>query len=199
LNGDGIKPTEAAELGFPIPAGITDYVMTSDEYLLQLSERKKKLLQNIQDLMKTSAVDCQINQYENEEDGLGCISIAGNTSQYAYHPNIVKDIAETSTTFKETEPATSFAPATAAPNDPAAPAAAPATSFAPTLAKPNNLISYEIRVNKVDYLAIAKLEKGQSQPLQYDIYARGDIHRIKKLGITLADNNGFPTANIMFI
>ena len=228
LNGDGIKPTEAAELGFPVPAGITDYVMTSDEYLLQLSERKKKLLQNIQDLMKTSAVDCQINQYENEEDGLGCISIAGNTSQYAYHPNIVKDIAETSTTFKETvaAPATSFAapaPAAGPASGPTsfapaaatsfaagptsfAPAAAGPTSFAPAAAgptsfaaKPSNLISYEIRVNKVDYLAIAKLEKGQSQPLQYDIYARGDIHRIKKLGITLADDKGLPTANIMFI
>ena len=202
LNGDGIKPTEAAELGFPVPAGITDYVMTSDEYLLQLSERKKKLLQNIQDLMKTSAVDCQINQYENEEDGLGCISIAGNTSQYAYHPNIVKDIAETSTTFKETV-AAGPAPAPAPAASFAAVAAAGPTSFAAVaaapLAKPSNLISYEIRVNKVDYLAIAKLEKGQSQPLQYDIYARGDIHRIKKLGITLADDTGLPTANIMFI
>ena len=130
----------------------------------------------------------------------------------------MKDIAETSTTFKETvaAPATSFA----APAPAAGPAAGPTsfapaaatsfaagpTSFAPAAAgptsfaaKPSNLISYEIRVNKVDYLAIAKLEKGQSQPLQYDIYARGDIHRIKKLGITLADDKGLPTANIMFI
>jgi hypothetical protein len=101
INTDGMKPADAVAAGFIVPDGAKDYIVTSDEYLYSLSENKKKLLQNIQDLMKTSAVDCQINEYENEEDGLGCITIPGNPTQYAYHPVLKTDISETSTRFKE--------------------------------------------------------------------------------------------------
>jgi hypothetical protein len=48
LNGDGMKPAEAESLGFVVPPGAKDYVITSDEYLYQMSERKKSILQNIQ-------------------------------------------------------------------------------------------------------------------------------------------------------
>ena len=190
LNGDGLKPTEAAELGFPVPAGITDYVITSDEYLLQLSERKKKLLQNIQDLMKTSAVDCQINQYENEDDGLECVVISGTTSQYAYHPILTKDIANTATAFRTVAPAPAAQAAQAAP----AVQAVQAVQAKP----PSNIISYEIVVNKVPYIAVAKLKKGQTQPLTYDLYARGDVNRLKKLGTSIASADGLPTKNVVF-
>jgi hypothetical protein len=197
LNGDGIKPTEAAELGFVVPPGITDYVITSDEYLLQLSERKKKLLQNIQDLMKTSAVDCQLNKYENEDDGLDCVTISGTTSQYAYHPILAKDIANTSTAFATVQ---GSAPIVAAAGTASAAATVPGAA-APTAApapKPSSILSYEITVNKVPYIAVAKLKKGQLQPLTFDLYARGDINRLKKLGTSIASSSGLPTKNIVF-
>jgi hypothetical protein len=197
LNGDGIKPSEAADLGFVVPAGITDYVVTSDEYLLELSERKKKLLQNIQDLMKTSAVDCQLNKYENEDDGLECVVVSGTTSQYAYHPILAKDIANTSTAFRA--PAASAAPAAAVPQGPAAAVPqGPAAAVPQGPVKPPTMLSYEIVINKVPYIAVAKLKKGETKPLTYDLYGRGDVNRLKKLGTSIASADGLPTKNVVF-
>jgi hypothetical protein len=215
LNGDGIKPTEAEELGFSVPPGAKDYVLTSDEYLYQMSERKKSILQNIQNLMKTNAVDCQINAYENEDEGLGCIILPGNPSQYAFHPDLKKDIAETSTKLPDAavegmaqKGEAAFAPGGAAAEAELAPelrgegeeappplAAVPMPALAAPKAKPV-IRAFEIFVDKTPYLAVPVIPKGQLLPLSYDLYARGDIRRTRKIGTTLADAEGNPTSDI---
>jgi hypothetical protein len=43
---DGVKPEEAAAMGFKVRPGTKDYILTSDQHLYQLSERKKKVLHN---------------------------------------------------------------------------------------------------------------------------------------------------------
>lgn len=204
LNGDGVKPKEAESLGFSPPPGATDYVVTSDEYLYQISQRKKKILQTIQDLMKTNAVDCQINQYENEEEGLACITLPGSPQQYAFHPNLMKDIAETSTKFRESEltaasAATDQLPITQqTPFTPVSDAPDPLGSQPPQAPKPlpKAIRAYEISVNKILYLAVPVLSKGQSIPLVFDLYSRGDIRRTKKIGVSIADSKGNPTSDI---
>jgi hypothetical protein len=210
LNGDGVKPREAEKLGFTVPPGATDYVITSDEYLHQISQRKKKVLQNIQDLMKTNAVDCQINQYENEEEGLACITLPGTPQQYAFHPNLMKDIAETSTKFRDADLKGAVAPAPA-PAEVEGAQAASASASASTgqqeqkqitpltqaQSKPKASIrAYEIIVNKVPYLAVPVLPKGQTVPFTFDLYSRGDIRRTKKIGSSAADSQGNPTSDI---
>lgn len=195
LSGDGMKPSEAASIGLPVITGVKDYVMTSDEYLYTLSENKKKLLQNIQDLMKTSAVDCQINQYENEEDGLGCIVLPGNPEQYAYHPILSKDIAETSTQFKDVPaPGAVPAAATAAAPLPAA-GEAPAPAPAPAPAK-KTIKAFVITVGSTQYIAVPVLSR-TGTALSYDLFARGDTLRSRKIGTALADAEGKITNDIV--
>ena len=197
LGGDGMKPAEAVKAGFTVPEGAKDYVVTSDEYLYALSQNKKKLLQNIQDLMKTSAVDCQINQYENEEDGLGCIAIPGTPEKYAFHPILQKDIAETSTMFKE-DLAPAEAPAPGAEPTEAAPAPAPGAAPAPLVqkaqaqAKPKGkkLKALPFTHDGVNYIAVPVVERGST--IRYDIYGESDARRLKVLGTMDADAEGGP-------
>lgn len=208
LQNDGVKADEARAMGLEVPAGLTEYILTSDQHLWQMSERKKKVLQNIQDLMKTNAVDCKINIYENEDDGLGCITLPGTPQQYAFHPDLKKDIAETSTRFpdsalvKETSGAAPSAalgdeldlgevPAAAAEGAPV-PAAPlkPKQKVAPTIKAP--VIRYEGKL----YVAVPVLRKGQLTPLTYDLYDRGDVKMTKKVGVSIADADGRPTLDI---
>jgi len=197
LGGDGMKPAEAVKAGFTVPEGAKDYVVTSDEYLYSLSQNKKKLLQNIQDLMKTSAVDCQINQYENEEDGLGCIAISGTPEQYAFHPVLQKDIAETSTKFKDEDlQAREAAPALAS-SETGAPTIAPA---APAVAAPTKkkktMSAFVFTYGDKRYLAVPVMGKGGSAT-SFDIFGEGDRRRLKKLGTMIADAEGNPTNEIV--
>ena len=188
LGGDGLKPVDAEKIGIKVPAGVKDYIMTSDEYLYCLSENKRKILQNIQDLMKTSAVDCQLNYYENSDDNLGCIVIEGTPEQYAFHPDLGKDISETSTKYKDVAPVgasgSSVGEASAAVKvDAAAKADAPkglANSYIEIKA---------FRDNGVDYMAVPVQEPGGGL-LNYDIYLRGDESLIKKVGTMVAGPKG---------
>lgn len=190
LNNDGLKPQEAIEMGFTVPPGTVEYVITSDQHLLQLSERKKKILQSIQDLMKTNAVDCKINMYENEDEGLGCITLPGTPQQYAFHPILTKDIIETRSRFPESSIVVDKVGSEVVESkDSVEPVAIPA--------KPKKTIQARIIVfQKVPYLAVPVIEKGQILPLTYDLYARGDLRRVKKLGVSLSDSEGNPTSDI---
>jgi hypothetical protein len=56
----------------------------------------------------------------------------------------------------------------------------------------------QLTIDGIPYLAVpTKTVKGYTGlPLQYDLYARGDVYRVKRLGTTLADSEGNPTADI---
>jgi hypothetical protein len=193
-----MKPADAVAAGFIVPDGAKDYIVTSDEYLYSLSENKKKLLQNIQDLMKTSAVDCQINEYENEEDGLGCITIPGNPTQYAYHPVLKTDISETSTRFKEDsvngsalqEGAAALAEAAALGKAPAAPGKAPAAQAKVTFEA--SIINYD----GTNYLCVPVEDKKTGSIIRYDMFSEGDTKRKRALGTMLPDAEGNLSADI---
>lgn len=65
--------------------------MTSDERLYYISERKKKLVENLIIVMKTAAADCLLNYKENM-DGTFICRLVGNEGDFLYHPNLQKDI-----------------------------------------------------------------------------------------------------------
>lgn len=195
---DGIKPEEATAMGFTVRPGAKEYILTSDQHLYQLSERKKKVLQNIQNLMKTNAVDCAINQYENEEEGLGCITLPDNPKQYAYHPVLKKDIAETSTRFpKDSLGEAAPAPAAPAPAAPAAQAQDEAQAQ-PQPQPPRGKVKVEgfvFTYQGVPYISVAD----QTSPLTQSLYARGDSALSKKLGEYSIDRDGRRISEIRWI
>ena len=199
INTDGMKPADAVAAGFIVPDGAKDYIVTSDEYLYSLSENKKKLLQNIQDLMKTSAVDCQINEYENEEDGLGCITIPGNPTQYAYHPVLKTDISETSTRFKE-DSVNGSALGAAGPAVEAPPGAAPAaSSLAASAGAPPAAQTFKAKViqyGDIKYLCVPVEDKKTGSIIRYDMFSEGDTKRKRVLGTMLPDAQGNLSADI---
>ena len=172
--------------------GEIEYFLSSDQHLYQLSQRKKKVLQNIQNLMKTSAVDCTINKYENEEEGLGCITLPDKPQQYAFHPILKKDIAETSTQF----------PKDAVPEVPKAPdadgplAQGPEAAEVQPKAKPSGKKAVDaiiIKLKGTDYISVS------TAPLTRTLYSRGDTALTRKMGEYSTDAEGKRIGDVRWI
>ena len=88
-NRDGL--TRAIATSYGITTSRDSYAMTSDERLYYISERKKKLVENLIVIMKTAAADCLLNYKENM-DGTFICRLVGNEGDFLYHPNLQKDI-----------------------------------------------------------------------------------------------------------
>jgi hypothetical protein len=192
---DAVKPDEAIEMGFKPRVGEIEYFLSSDQHLYQLSQRKKKVLQNIQNLMKTSAVDCTINKYENEEEGLGCITLPDKPQQYAFHPILKKDIAETSTQFpKDAVPEVPKAPDADGPLA-QGPEAADAAEVQPK-AKPSGKKAVDaiiIKLKGTDYISVS------TAPLTRTLYSRGDTALTRKMGEYSTDAEGKRIGDVRWI
>ena len=192
LNQDGLTEKDAKEEGFPIPSGAKEYVITSDEYLHAISMKKKRVLENIQNVMKTAAVDCELNVIDNKDDGLGCVTLGGQPEQYAFHPILQKDIEQTAIEYK------------AAPE----PKPSQAVHVEDTVdmgvkAKPSMPLpqSKFIKARKITYagkpyLAVPVKEPASGFVLYYNLFDINDITQKKVLGTAQADAKGQPTADI---
>ena len=77
--------------------------ITSDQNVFMISSKKDKVNQAILTVMKESAVDCTLNQGEN--DPVTCLDMEGRPDQYVFDPNLQVDIDETIMTFKKVAPA----------------------------------------------------------------------------------------------
>ena len=173
---DGFTAKEAVSLGYPVPEGVKDYVPTSDEYLYMLSQKKKTVLQSIQNLMKQSSIDCKINLFENEEDGLGCIALEGGFQEYAFHPLLKQDIILT----KEEYPDDESVPLAAAPQGASPLAPQGASPAAATVQRPKALFIAGQRIKKADGTeAYAFPEGGRVPALAYTLYRWDESFRVK--------------------
>jgi len=74
--------------------------------------------------MKSVAVDCELNYVDNNDGSFRCLNLGDSIGDFAYHPDLQKDIAETEAKFKRPAPA----PAAAAPVQAAAPVKAQAAA-----------------------------------------------------------------------
>ena len=123
------------EFGFPLAPGQKSYVMTTDELIFTIMERKRKIFDIMESVLKASAVDCELNFKQNKDGSFMCLPLNGKVGDFAYHPILQRDIAEAAKFDipKGVIPAlnTMAAPAAA----PAAPAA-PATIRAPVPVAP---------------------------------------------------------------
>jgi ribA/ribD-fused uncharacterized protein len=75
-------------------------ILTSDQRVLLISLRKERVLTSLQTLMKSVAVDCELNYVDNNDGSFRCLNLGDSIGDFAYHPDLQKDIAETEAKFK---------------------------------------------------------------------------------------------------
>ena len=92
-NRDSLNEQESRLAKVPIPAGALQYTMTSDERLWLVSNRKKALIDNLQSIMKSAAVDCKLNQSENKDAKCAVFEKVGD---FMYDPDFKTDFEKTS-------------------------------------------------------------------------------------------------------
>jgi hypothetical protein len=100
---DGIPRKEAIDYGIPVDEDITHYTLTSDERLYVVSEIKRNIIEQLENVMKSAAVDCEINYAENKDGTFKCYPLKGSVGDFLYHPDIEKDILESASMFELTE------------------------------------------------------------------------------------------------
>lgn len=168
---DGIDPKDATLLGINMPAGLETYVLTSDEHLYYVSERKRKILDSLQTTMKSAAVDCRLNTYDNEDGSFECLTIRGKVGDFLYHPVLSQDVLESAVEFEEK--------------------GAAATALEQV---------YEITLDSRKLLAAAVKDKTTQVVQSYDLFDAADKARTKKVGTMTADPaTGLPTGDATFI
>jgi hypothetical protein len=170
---DGVDPKDAALLGINMPVGLETYIMTSDEHLYYVSERKRKILDSLQTTMKSAAVDCRLNTYDNEDGTFECLTIRGKVGDFLYHPVLTQDILESSVEFQEKGEG---------------PAAASLEQV------------YEITLDSRKLLAAAVKDKTTQVTQLYNLFDAADKLRTKKVGTMTADPaTGLPTGDATFL
>jgi hypothetical protein len=97
---DSYSLDDAKKLGLPIPDGAQQYVLTTDERMWIISQRKKALIDNLTSVMKSAAVDCPLSFNENKDGTFQC-SLFKNTGDFMYHPLIGYDVERVREEFGE--------------------------------------------------------------------------------------------------
>ena len=97
---DSYSFDDAKKLKLPIPDGAQQYVLTTDERMWIISQRKKALIDNLTSVMKSAAVDCPLSFNENKDGTFQC-SLFKNTGDFMYHPLIGYDIERVREEFGE--------------------------------------------------------------------------------------------------
>jgi hypothetical protein len=103
-------------------------ILTSDQKVLLISLRKEKVLTSLQNVMKSVAVDCEMNLPDNYDGSYKCVALDGTIGDFTYHPDLQKDIVLTTSKYKDEDEV-------AAPLVAAAPLAEPAPRPAPLAPK----------------------------------------------------------------
>ena len=97
---DRIERKDAIALGLPIGERATEYIITTDERLHVISERKKLILNALESVMKAAAVDCELNIKENKDGSFKCLPLRGKIGDFMYHPNLEDDIRESASKYQ---------------------------------------------------------------------------------------------------
>jgi hypothetical protein len=71
---------------------LTTYVTTTDEQFYSISEKKRRIIEAIECILKSSAIDCEINYRKNKDSTFMCLPLKGKIGQYIYNPDLETDI-----------------------------------------------------------------------------------------------------------
>jgi hypothetical protein len=163
-------------------------ILTSDQKVLLISLRKEKVISSLQTLMKSVAVDCKLNFQDNNDGTFRCMALGDSIGDFAYHPNLQKDIQETEARFR-VQPTQLAAP----PVDLASVTAQAAqVEAAVPVVKPKKII-----YRKKEYYY--KIQKGADEkPLGYIFYNMEDPGLTSPIGFVKADpaNKYYPTGDV---
>jgi len=83
-----------------------DNAITSDQNVLIVSKKKDLFNSGILKVMKESAVDCDLNEADNNigknpADIIQCTKITGSSQKFMFHPDLLQDEIDTTMLFKE--------------------------------------------------------------------------------------------------
>jgi hypothetical protein len=93
-NVDRVERKDAVKMALPIPATATEYVLTSDERLYVISQKKKRIIDQLESAMKSAAVDCELSYKQNKDGSFKCLPLKGAVGDFVYTPDLDEDIAE---------------------------------------------------------------------------------------------------------
>ena len=176
---DSVDRKDALTLGLPIPAAAMTYVMTTDERLYVIAERKKAVINALESVMKSCAVDCELNIQENKDGTFKCLPLKGKVGDFLYHPDIDIDIRESASMYSVAEKAPAAAAA------PAAVAALPAG------------VSKKKFRDKI-YLMKELKDETSGQITGFEMYAEDDMD-MKRLLATTGAKDGRPGPPVKFL
>ena len=91
---DSVDLKKATDLGLPIKPDMTTYVLTTDEMIYTISERKRKIIEALECILKTAAVDCELSFKQNNDKTFKCLPLKGKVGDFIYNPNLEEDIRE---------------------------------------------------------------------------------------------------------
>lgn len=92
-NADRVDRKDALKMALPIPSTATEYVLTSDERLYVISQRKKGIIDALESVMKSAAIDCELNYKQNKDGSFKCLPLKGAVGDFLYTPDFDEDIA----------------------------------------------------------------------------------------------------------
>jgi hypothetical protein len=80
---------------------MTNYVLTTDEMIYAISEKKRKVIEGLECIMKAAAVDCELNYNQNKDGSFQCLSLKGKVGDFVYHPILENDLQESGGKFDD--------------------------------------------------------------------------------------------------
>lgn len=89
---DSINAQTAIDMAIEVKPGTTSYVVSTDEFFYSVSERKRRVIEAIECILKSAAVDCEINIRKNKDTTFMCLPLKGRTGDYVYNPDLEIDI-----------------------------------------------------------------------------------------------------------
>jgi hypothetical protein len=76
-----------------------DGAETVDEMVYNIGQKKKAITDALESVMKSAAIDCELNIKQNYDGTFKCDSLKGNVGDFLYHPDIDVDIRESASKY----------------------------------------------------------------------------------------------------
>lgn len=174
-----------------------DIILTSDQKVLLISLRKERVMSALQTLMKTVSVDCKLNFEDNNDGSFKCLDLGDNIGSFAYHPDLQKDIVETSAAFKVQEKPVAPKAAAAKASEPVAAVVASGPVAAPVAAAQKGPALKKINYRGTDYRYSYKLNPATGLPFGYIFFEINDLYgEAEPVGYTGVSKKGMPSGDI---
>lgn len=91
---DSVDAKKAVDMGLTVKPGMTTYVLTTDEIIYAISERKRKVIEALECILKSASVDCEVNLKKNKDGSFMCLPLKGKVGDFIYNPVLRDDLLE---------------------------------------------------------------------------------------------------------